>query len=471
MTMVVRVEDKVLASAMNLKSIIMNDPNWGINHDTTEKEFIKGMWFLNPQSYGARIEKWQLFKLGERFSKVPATEGRGDTLHRKGNTRTYIEKKNSILDSTNSILNMIQIRLFQPVNYYLLTAYDLRDIDNYRSYTFWLTHDQMNDEVHNKMSASAAHGTKDLNKVNENIEYRLSLNLEKENEHLTRWKDNYLVKDLNEVIEFCDERSSYSMKESSDKFYTKPEIAKQCLQTLDMDKYDLVIEPSAGNGSFFSIIENDNKIGLDIKPDHHDIKKEDWLKYQIPTRANSVLVVGNPPFGASNKLSKAFIKHAASFDNVDTIAFILPSAYNKHTLQKYVPIEYKLTDIKTLPANSFILNGENFDIPCCFFIFQKNTDKECLRFNPDLYIDTADWEFSGSSDYHFYVMGAALNTTKKKPTKNNRGYYIKVKDPSKVDLVENNFKKAVWKGYGTAGGGVAWFTKPEVVKVYKEQFN
>ena len=466
-----KISDESIGSAMNTKSDIMNDNDWGINDDITEKEFMKGMWFLNPQSYGARIEKWQLFKLGEKFSKVKSSEGRGDTLYRKGNTRSYIEKKNSLLDNTNSILNMIQIRLFQPVDYYLVAAYDLRDLNNYTSYIFWLTHDEMLDEVHNKMSATAAHGTKQLNKVNENIEYRLSLSFEKENEHLTRWKEKYLVKDLNEIVKFCDERSNFSMKESTDKFYTKPEIAKQCLQKLNMDKYDLVIEPSAGDGSFFSIIENDNKIGLDIKPAHHDIKKEDWLKYQVPTDPNSVLVVGNPPFGASNKLSKDFIKHAASFDNVDTIAFILSSAYNKHTLQKFVPIEYKLIAIEKLPHNSFTLNGEDFDIPCCFFVFQKNTDKECLRFNPDLYIDTEDWEFSGSSDYHFFVMGAALNNTKKKPTKNNRGYYIKVKDSANVDVVEGNFKTAIWKGYGTASGGVAWFTKPEVVKLYREQFS
>ena len=44
------------------------------------------------------------------------------------------------------------------------------------------------------------------------------------------------------------------MKKNNDKFYTKPEIAddliKFLLSKVDIDKNDIIIEPSAGNGSF-----------------------------------------------------------------------------------------------------------------------------------------------------------------------------------------------------------------------------
>ena len=38
-----------------------------------------------------------------------------------------------------------------------------------------------------------------------------------------------------------------------DQFYTKPKVVKKCLETLDLQKYDVIVEPSAGEGSFFNI--------------------------------------------------------------------------------------------------------------------------------------------------------------------------------------------------------------------------
>ena len=67
-------------------------------------------------------------------------------------------------------------------------------------------------------------------------------------------------------------------------------------------------------------------------------------------------------------------------------------------------------------------------------------------------------------------MGAALNTVKDIPEENNRGYYIRVKDRKRINKVKNNFINGDWRGFSSANGGVAWLTKPEVVKEYRHQY-
>jgi len=261
----------------------------------------------------------------------------------------------------------------------------------------------------------------------------------------------------------------YSEKVTLDKFYTKTNVAKKCLSYINFEQYDLVIEPSAGNGSFYNQINHNNKIGLDIEPENSDILKVDWFDYKVNEKYKKVLVIGNPPFGKRNKLSKMFLQHSCSFNNVYTVAFILPNVYNKHTLQKYIPLEYRLKNIIELDNNSFTIDGETYHVPCSFFIFEKS-DGECLRFNPNLYKETDDWKYSNKDDYDFFVMGASVNTIKDIPTKNNRGYFIKIKPSIDVENVKTNFRKMKVKNYSSANGGVAWLTKPELVKNYLENF-
>ena len=52
--------------------------------------------------------------------------------------------------------------------------------------------------------------------------------------------------------------ASIIREEGLDKFYTIPTCAKTCIDTVcqlyDIDKWDLIVEPSAGNGSFLNQI-------------------------------------------------------------------------------------------------------------------------------------------------------------------------------------------------------------------------
>lgn len=73
-------------------------------------------------------------------------------------------------------------------------------------------------------------------------------------------------------------------KVSTDKFYTKPNIAEKCVslfaRTIKIYKNDLIIEPSAGNGGFVNALNrfNCNKTFIDISPENNRIDKCDFLK-------------------------------------------------------------------------------------------------------------------------------------------------------------------------------------------------
>ena len=43
-------------------------------------------------------------------------------------------------------------------------------------------------------------------------------------------------------------------KEELSQYFTKQEVVEKVLQKVELDDYDLIIEPSAGDGAFFSAV-------------------------------------------------------------------------------------------------------------------------------------------------------------------------------------------------------------------------
>ena len=68
-----------------------------------------------------------------------------------------------------------------------------------------------------------------------------------------------------------------------DQFYTNGEVALKCYNKLseiiNLNEYDKHLEPSAGSGSFFNIMDKTKKIGLDIDPKEKDIIKMNFFDY------------------------------------------------------------------------------------------------------------------------------------------------------------------------------------------------
>ncbi len=66
---------------------------------------------------------------------------------------------------------------------------------------------------------------------------------------------------------------SLGQKNQFDKFYTKPEVIKKCIRTLNLNEFDCIIEPSAGNGNFLSFLPH--YFAYDIEPENSDIMQMD----------------------------------------------------------------------------------------------------------------------------------------------------------------------------------------------------
>jgi hypothetical protein len=88
------------------------------------------------------------------------------------------------------------------------------------------------------------------------------------------------------------------------------------------------IEPSAGDGSFFKLLPESRRVGMDIEPRHAGITQQDYLEYSPPTstQQGKYVVIGNPPFGLRGNLALRFINR--SYEFADYVAFILPPLFD-----------------------------------------------------------------------------------------------------------------------------------------------
>jgi hypothetical protein len=157
-----------------------------------------------------------------------------------------------------------------------------------------------------------------------------------------------------------------------DQFYTNPEYAKQVLNTLNIEDYDYILEPSVGTGSFYNLLDPNKRIGVDIDPKIDDVLTMDFLKYYPPIFSR-IYTVGNPPFGKNSSLAVKFFNHASQFS--DTIAFILPRTFRKDSIINSLDPYFHLVSDIDVPKNSFIFKGEVYDVPCCFQIWEKRNIK------------------------------------------------------------------------------------------------
>ena len=187
-------------------------------------------------------------------------------------------------------------------------------------------------------------------------------------------------------------------EEGLDKFYTIPSCSKKCIdkicQLYDITKWDLIVEPSAGNGSFLTQIPSINKIGIDIEPEHPSIMKQDFFNY-IPDNTN-ILVIGNPPFGRVSSLAIKFFNHAAKWANV--IAFIIPRTFRKLSVQNKLNDMFHLVYDEEIPNKPCCFSPPMM-VKCCFQIWEKSEVKRQII---DLPTTHKDWEFLklGPKDIH-----------------------------------------------------------------------
>jgi len=180
-------------------------------------------------------------------------------------------------------------------------------------------------------------------------------------------------------------------KQNLDKFYTIPSIVDKCIASVtklqEWNKWDMVVEPSAGNGSFLLKIPSKEKIGIDILPEHTDIIKQDFLTYLPPKEKKNILVIGNPPFGKVSSLAIKFFNHSAKWANM--IAFIIPRTFRKISVQNKLNANFHLVFDEEIPTTPCSFTP-NMNVKCCFQIWEKRDYKRDII---KLKISHEDWDF------------------------------------------------------------------------------
>ena len=171
-------------------------------------------------------------------------------------------------------------------------------------------------------------------------------------------------------------------RKTIEKYYTSDKTVKKCIdlirKNLPINKNDLCVEPSAGNGSFIKHIKSnfENYQFYDIEPENKEIIKKNYLDFDYDTLIKEDYdkkhVIGNPPFGRQSSLAIKFIKKSVEY--CDSISFILPKSFKKDSRKKHLPLNFHLICEYDLPENSFMFNGKSYDVPCVFQIWLKKKE-------------------------------------------------------------------------------------------------
>ena len=164
-------------------------------------------------------------------------------------------------------------------------------------------------------------------------------------------------------------------RKENDKFYTKKDIIENIISIIFEKEYNefTFVEPSAGDGALIDVLKKfniDNIVAYDLYPERKDITKKNFLKLDIRTLLKKkIITFQNPPFGKSCSLAIKFFNKAALFSQ--EIWQIVPKTFKKDSVKNKLDLFFHLEYEIDLPKNSFLLGGEEYDVPCCFQIWKK----------------------------------------------------------------------------------------------------
>lgn len=282
------------------------------------------------------------------------------------------------------------------------------------------------------------------------------------------------------------------MKNALDQFYTKDEVALKLCEIIkaklkDKLKSYIFLEPSAGGGAFLKALnknfKNNEIIALDLDPKAQNIEQCDFFSYY--TNAQKIFTIGNPPFGKRADLAIRFFNHASIFS--DYIAFIVPLQFEKWSVQKNLNKAFSLIYSQNLEPNSFVFNGKDYALRCCFQIWTRlktNTDLRLKQAPATTHKDFEMWQYNntkearkyfdksryawdfavvrqGFYDYtHFIIQEKELNP---------RVQYIFFK--ANNDRAMMNLKSLDFETLSKKNTIVPGFGKADVVAMYKRMFD
>ena len=254
-----------------------------------------------------------------------------------------------------------------------------------------------------------------------------------------------------------------------DKYYTKDSVVSECLEiiknTLAISSDDLIIEPSCGNGSFISEIKklSTNYKFYDLEPENDEIEKQDYLLLTNPISDKKIHVIGNPPFGRQASLAVKFVKKSCEY--ADSISFILPKSFKKDSIKNRIPLNFTCVCERDLPYKSFLVGGDEYDVPCVFQIWKKLDQTRIIseKVEPLGYIFVKQDESPDISVRRvgFYSGKVDIDISKSP----NSHYFIKFTNGFSIKKNIKNLKNIIFDHNNTVGAKS--ISKPELI----EKFN
>ncbi len=223
-----------------------------------------------------------------------------------------------------------------------------------------------------------------------------------------------------------------------EQYYTTQYLADECLSFLEkyfnFENFDIVLEPSAGDGVFLKDSFSDKSIAFDIDPKSSNVLKQDFFQWNPPT-GKRIITIGNPPFGQRGSIAVKFTNKAMEFS--DVVAFILPRSFKKDTFYNRLRENFHLVD--QFDCNSFRNEkGESLTIKCVFQIWErrdytrqkisrKNSHEDFQMKHAHLSrISEKDLEIL-RSEYDFCIAQVGSNFKPKNPREINSGSYWFIK--------------------------------------------
>ena len=172
--------DKAIEILDNIRGAAIKNSKYGFDNDWIT--FIKKMRILTPQSSGARIQNYIFKTLG--WEAIPASLNKGDVRNSLGQ---YFEVKVTLITTSNSCANIVQIRLWQLVSGHHIFVINTTN-DNAVTH-FSLSKEEMKQEV--SLWGNSAHGTKEANILNQNVEWAIRINWDSNDKIYQRWVAKY----------------------------------------------------------------------------------------------------------------------------------------------------------------------------------------------------------------------------------------------------------------------------------------
>lgn len=235
---------------------------------------------------------------------------------------------------------------------------------------------------------------------------------------------------------------------TNEQFYTDANLAVELISLLDLKKYTLIIEPSAGQGSFS--LQIPGCMAFDIEPKHSSILRADFLELDIKTpNPKDALIIGNPPFGRQSSLAIKFIKKACLL--ADTVAFILPRSFKKDSMKDKFPNNFWCILEVDLGERIFLTEkNENYKVKCVFQIWERKSEtRKKIKITTDLF----EWCERNQAEMCLIRVGGragyvSLDVDITKSVKTH--YFLKHKTAPLSEIYEI-FKSISWEHSNTTG--------------------